>query len=133
MPNLAHYMAQYDHEHGSASNKMLHGVGIPMIFVGIILLLLMKWVWGAAFFLGGWVLLFLGHRGRKSSSVFSGTDLFAGWANLGRKRSLDVSDGNAPQTSPGRCHGEHRQEIVRRRLWIARERITLRDGGGLHE
>src|ERR1700687_857276 len=36
------------------------------------------------------------HRG-KPSGVFPGTDLFAGWANLGRKRSMDVSDGNAPQ------------------------------------
>jgi len=62
MPGLASYMAQYDHEHSSAWNKVLHGVGIPMIFAGIILLLLTKWIWGALFFLGGWVLLFLGHR-----------------------------------------------------------------------
>jgi hypothetical protein len=55
-------MAQYDHEHSSVWNKVLHGVGIPMIFVGIILLLLTKWIWGALFFLGGWVFLFLGHR-----------------------------------------------------------------------
>jgi hypothetical protein len=62
MPGLASYMAQYDHEHSSAWNKVLHGVGIPMIFAGIILLLLTKWIWGALFFLGGWVFLFLGHR-----------------------------------------------------------------------
>ena len=62
MPSLAHYMEQYDHEHGSSWNKLLHGVGIPMIFAGIILLLFMKWIWGAGLFLGGWVLLFLGHR-----------------------------------------------------------------------
>jgi uncharacterized membrane protein YGL010W len=62
MPGLASYMAQYDHEHSSAWNKILHGVGIPMIFAGIILLLLTKWIWGALLFLGGWVLLFLGHR-----------------------------------------------------------------------
>jgi len=59
---LAHYMAQYDHEHTSIWNKLLHGVGIPMIFVGLILLVLMKWMWGAGFFIGGWMLLFLGHR-----------------------------------------------------------------------
>ncbi len=70
MPNLAHYMVQYDQEHGSASNKILHGVGIPMIFAGIIFLLLMKWVWGAAFFLGGWVLLFLGHRMEGNNPAF---------------------------------------------------------------
>ena len=62
MPSLAHYMAQYDHEHTSGWNKFLHGVGIPLIFAGILLLILMKWVWGAVFFLSGWVLLFLGHR-----------------------------------------------------------------------
>lgn len=62
MPGLASYMAQYDHEHSSAWNKLLHGIGIPMIFAGIILLILMKWAWGAGFFLGGWAFLFLGHR-----------------------------------------------------------------------
>jgi hypothetical protein len=62
MPGLARYMAQYDHEHSSAWNKVLHGVGIPMIFAGVILLILTKWIWGALFFLGGWIFLFLGHR-----------------------------------------------------------------------
>jgi len=38
MPRLPHYMAQYDHEHGSPWNKLLRGVGIPLIFAGIILL-----------------------------------------------------------------------------------------------
>jgi hypothetical protein len=55
-------MAQYDHEHSSVWNKVLHGVGIPMIFAGIILLILTKWIWGAVFFVGGWAFLFLGHR-----------------------------------------------------------------------
>jgi uncharacterized membrane protein YGL010W len=62
MLSLAHYMAQYGHEHESPANKLLHGIGIPMIFAGIILLLFMKWIWGAGFFFGGWVLLFLGHK-----------------------------------------------------------------------
>jgi uncharacterized membrane protein YGL010W len=62
MPNLAHYMTQYDHEHESVWNKLLHAVGIPMIFAGIILLVFMKWLWGGGMFVGGWVLLFLGHR-----------------------------------------------------------------------
>jgi len=62
MPGLASYMEQYDHEHSSGWNKLLHGVGIPMIFAGIILLILTKWIWGAAFFIGGWAFLFLGHR-----------------------------------------------------------------------
>ena len=62
MPDLAHYMARYDHEHKSGWNKLLHGVGIPFNFLGIILLVLTKWIWGAIFFIGGWVLLLLGHR-----------------------------------------------------------------------
>jgi hypothetical protein len=62
MPSLASYMAQYDHEHSSGWNKVFHGIGIPMIFAGIVLLILMKWAWGAGFFLGGWGFLFLGHR-----------------------------------------------------------------------
>jgi len=55
-------MARYDHEHSSGWNKLLHGIGIPMIFVGLLLFLFMKWIWGAAFFAGGWAFLFLGHR-----------------------------------------------------------------------
>ena len=62
MEGLAHYMAQYDHEHSSPWNKLLHAAGIPVIFAGIICLILLKWVLGAALFLAGWALLFLGHR-----------------------------------------------------------------------
>jgi len=67
LPSLAHYMRQYDHEHSSAWNKLCHGIGIPMIFAGAILLIAVKWIalgwiWGLCIFLGGWALLFLGHR-----------------------------------------------------------------------
>jgi uncharacterized membrane protein YGL010W len=62
MPSLAHYMAQYDHEHSSGWNKVLHGIGIPLIFAGIVLLLFTKWIWGSSFFVAGWLLLFLGHK-----------------------------------------------------------------------
>jgi uncharacterized membrane protein YGL010W len=55
-------MAQYDHEHSSVWNKLLHGFGIPLIFVGIFFLILMKWVVGLSLFTGGWILLFCGHR-----------------------------------------------------------------------
>jgi len=55
-------MAQYDHEHHSPSNKLLHGIGIPLIFAGLILLVLLQWRWGVGCFVGGWLLLFLGHR-----------------------------------------------------------------------
>lgn len=70
MPGLAHYMAQYDHEHGSVWNKVLHGIGIPLIFAGLVLLALTRWRWGAACFLGGWVLLFLGHRIEGNNPAF---------------------------------------------------------------
>lgn len=62
LPGLAHYMAQYDHEHTSPWNRLLHGVGIPLIFAGAILAILTWWRLGAALFVGGWLLLFLGHR-----------------------------------------------------------------------
>ncbi len=29
------YMTQYDHEHTNSWNKLLHGIGIPMIIAGI--------------------------------------------------------------------------------------------------
>jgi len=70
MPRLAHYMAQYDHEHGSPWNKLLHGIGIPLIFAGIILLVLLKWRWGVSCFVGGWVLLFVGHRVEGNNPAF---------------------------------------------------------------
>ena len=56
------YMARYDHEHHNAWNKTLHAIGIPVIFAGLILLVLTLWKWGLVFFLGGWVLLFVGHK-----------------------------------------------------------------------
>ena len=62
MPTLQEYMARYDHEHTSPWNKLLHGLGIPMIFAGTFLLLLTSWRLGLALFVGGWALLFLGHR-----------------------------------------------------------------------
>ena len=62
MPGLAHYMSQYDHEHHSGWNKALHGIGIPLIFAGLVLFALLHWMAGAACFVGGWMLLFLGHR-----------------------------------------------------------------------
>jgi len=55
-------MAQYDHEHTNAWNKVLHGVGIPIILAGIVLLLMLHWKLGLGLFLGGWILLFAGHR-----------------------------------------------------------------------
>jgi uncharacterized membrane protein YGL010W len=62
VPTLDEYMARYDHEHTRRWNKVLHGVGIPIILAGIILLLLAHWGVGLALFVAGWAMLFLGHR-----------------------------------------------------------------------
>ena len=62
MPSLDRYMAQYDHEHTHLGNKVLHGVGIPVIFAGIVLTILGYWRSGVALFIAGWAMLFLGHR-----------------------------------------------------------------------
>jgi hypothetical protein len=62
MATLQEYMAQYGHEHTNRWNKILHAVGIPIVFAGIILLILTWWRLGLALFVLGWVLLFTGHR-----------------------------------------------------------------------
>jgi uncharacterized membrane protein YGL010W len=62
MPSFDRYMAQYDHEHTNAWNKILHGIGIPIIIAGIALALLTFWRTGLGLFVGGWILLFAGHR-----------------------------------------------------------------------
>jgi uncharacterized membrane protein YGL010W len=62
MPTFDECMSRYDHEHTTVWNRVLHGVGIPVIFAGIVLLVLTWWRLGAALFVVGWALLFLGHR-----------------------------------------------------------------------
>jgi uncharacterized membrane protein YGL010W len=62
MSSLDRYMSQYDHEHTNAWNKLLHGVGIPIIIAGIVLAILTFWRTGLALFVAGWILLFAGHR-----------------------------------------------------------------------
>jgi uncharacterized membrane protein YGL010W len=62
MPSLERYLVQYDHEHTNGWNKVLHGIGIPIIIAGIVLLCFTWWRTGLALFVGGWILLFAGHR-----------------------------------------------------------------------
>lgn len=62
VPAFDKYMAQYDHEHTNIWNKVMHGIGIPVILAGIVLLVLTHWRLGLALFVGGWILLFAGHR-----------------------------------------------------------------------
>ncbi|MCI0350247.1 MAG: DUF962 domain-containing protein [Acidobacteriales bacterium] len=60
--SIAEYMSRYEHEHTSPWNRLLHAIGIPLIFAGLILLALLQWQWGLGLFAGGWVLLFAGHK-----------------------------------------------------------------------
>jgi uncharacterized membrane protein YGL010W len=70
MAAIERYMNQYDHEHSNAWNRVLHGIGIPVIFVGGVLLLMLHWKLGLALFVAGWVLLFLGHRIEGNNPAF---------------------------------------------------------------
>lgn len=62
MASLSGYMARYDHEHRNRWNKILHGIGIPLVIAGLILLLVLDWEIGLTCFAAGWILLFGGHR-----------------------------------------------------------------------
>lgn len=62
MASIDRYMTQYDHEHTNPWNKVLHGIGIPMILAGIVLAVLTWWKIGLGLFVAGWILLFAGHR-----------------------------------------------------------------------
>ena len=59
---LEQYMAQYDHEHTNPWNKVMHGIGIPIILAGVVLAVFTYWRLGLALFVAGWILLFAGHR-----------------------------------------------------------------------
>lgn len=62
MAGIEPYMAQYDHEHTNPWNKMLHGIGIPIIFASLVLFALLRWQIGIALFVLGWACLLIGHR-----------------------------------------------------------------------
>lgn len=62
MPSLSEYMGRYDHEHTNGWNKVCHGIGIPLVIAGIVLLFMLRWKMGLALFALGWIFLFGGHR-----------------------------------------------------------------------
>ena len=70
MATLDEYMSRYDHEHTNLWNKLLHGIGIPLILAGVVLLFLLFWHVGLTLFVTGWVLLFLGHRIEGNNPAF---------------------------------------------------------------
>ena len=69
MSNIDPYMEKYEHEHHNLANRVLHAVGIPCIFAGIVLFFV-NWRWGLAFFAGGWAMLFLGHKIEGNNPAF---------------------------------------------------------------
>lgn len=70
MATIQPYMEKYVHEHHNPWNKLLHAIGIPIIFLGIILLVLAQWRWGLVAFVGGWAMLFLGHKIEGNNPAF---------------------------------------------------------------
>src|SRR6266852_511346 len=70
---------------------------------------------------------------REPSCVFPGTDLFAGWADLGRKRSMDVPNGHAPQADLGRYSATRCDEVEAAISIVCAKSKILRGGGGLYE
>ena len=62
MASLTEYIARYEDEHHNSWNRVLHGIGIPLIFAGVILLILLRWKLGLALFVAGWLMLLGGHK-----------------------------------------------------------------------
>ncbi len=95
---IADYLSRYEHEHTSPWNRLLHAIGIPLIFVGLILLALLQWRWGLAAFAGGWVLLFAGHKieGNKPA-FFQGPVYFLVGPLWVAKEIKDLLLGRAPR------------------------------------
>ncbi len=103
MSSLDKYMTQYDHEHTNGWNKILHGIGIPIIIVGILLAAFTYWRVGLALFVGGWVLLLAGHRieGNKPA-FFQGVIYFLVgpiWVAKELKDALMGKTGNSARTN----------------------------------
>lgn len=60
------WIADYERSHHQPVNRGCHAIGIPLIIVSLPLLLGGIWsstalLWGAALFVVGWILQFLGH------------------------------------------------------------------------
>ncbi len=97
MPTLDEYLARYDHEHTNTWNKLLHGLGIPVILLGLVLLILAYWRLGLGLFASGWVLLFLGHRIEGNNpAFFQGPAFFLVGPLWVAKEIKDVVLGRAP-------------------------------------
>src|SRR5260370_2075721 len=95
-------MTLYDHEHSSPWNKLLHGIGIPVIFAGIILAVLTMWRLGAVLFVAGWLMLFLGHRieGNKPAFFQGPGDFLVGPLCVAKEFWTEAPRPSPPVTAP---------------------------------
>lgn len=69
MPTIDEYMARYEHEHKNAWNKVLHGIGIPVIIAGLVLVFV-RFPIGLGLLVLGSLLLFAGHRIEGNNPAF---------------------------------------------------------------
>ena len=80
-----------------------------MIFLGIILLVLTKWAWGAGVFISGWIFLFLGHRIEGNHPAFFQGPVYLlvgpiwvakeAWVFLFGRHRVPQSEGTQPKQS----------------------------------
>ncbi|MBI3406362.1 MAG: DUF962 domain-containing protein [Acidobacteria bacterium] len=70
MGKISESMGKYEHEHHNGWNRAMHAIGIPLIFVSLALLVMMQWKWGGIAFVGGWAMLFIGHRIEGNNPAF---------------------------------------------------------------
>lgn len=59
---LRRFIKNYIERHRNRANQVLHLVGVPLTFVvSIPFFVRQEWLWGAACFVGGYALQFIGH------------------------------------------------------------------------
>ena len=59
---LRRILRNWRERHRHPFNFWIHLVGIPLAVAGVVLLCCQYWAWGAAAFVGGYFLQYLGHR-----------------------------------------------------------------------
>ncbi len=70
MGTLRDSMSHYDREHTHPWNKLLHAIGIPAIFISLVLLVLADWRAGLPLFALGWGILLVGHQIEGNNPAF---------------------------------------------------------------
>lgn len=54
------YLDEYKAKHQHPLNRLMHGVGIPLIIISLPLFIF-SWRWALGLFVAGWLFQFLGH------------------------------------------------------------------------